>query len=87
MRLLERQHVADPQLLKRTLEPPVLAVERIGNYCPERNAHRSRTLHQPACYLQLRAELRVVLTTYEVMRWREGIASDALAFLSIDDAS
>jgi hypothetical protein len=66
VRLPERQHVADSQLPKRTLELPAFAVEGVGDHHSERDA---LLLHgQLFGYLQLGAEERIVLATLKVVR-------------------
>src|SRR5215211_4273455 len=74
MRLLQRKHVADPQLIEGTLELPILAVKGVRNHSPEGHAPPDRTLHQLAGYLQLGAEIGIVVATFEVgsTPWNRG---------------
>src|SRR5215217_2786504 len=50
------------------LELPVLTVERVRDHRPKVHSSVHRTLHQIFGYLQLGAELRILLAALEVVR-------------------
>src|SRR5215204_4706630 len=68
VRLLELQHVADSHLPKRTLELSILAVEGVRHHRAKWDATLHGLLHQLFGYLQLGAEERIILATFEVVR-------------------
>src|SRR5215212_1735703 len=70
---LQSHHVAHPKLAQRLLETLVLAVERVGHHRAKRDALFDGLLHQLGSYLELGAELEIVLASLEVMRGGVGL--------------
>src|SRR3712207_90001 len=71
---LEGHHVAHPKkLAQRLLETLVLAVERVGHHGAKWDLLFYRLLHQLGGYLELGAELGVLLAPLEVMRGGVGL--------------
>src|SRR5215212_8131928 len=67
MRRLQGHNVAHLKLAQRLLESFVLAVERIGHYRTKWDALTHGQFHQLGGYLQLGAEMGVLLATLEVV--------------------
>src|SRR5215208_4629324 len=73
VRLLQSQHVSHPEPAQSLPELLVLAVEGVRNHSPEGHAFGHRMFHELSRYLELGAELGIVLAALEVVRWRVGL--------------
>src|SRR5215204_2617620 len=73
MRGLEGHHVAHPKLAQTLFETFILTVERVGYHRTKWDALFRGLLHQPGGYLELGAELGILLASPEVVRGGVGL--------------
>jgi hypothetical protein len=67
VRWLQCQHVAYLKLPQSPLEILILPIKRVGHHRPKRDAFLHGMLHELLGYLELGAELRVLLASLEVV--------------------